>query len=111
MSTMRFGALVRVSTDGQEKHGESLRTQRSHIERDVELLGGQIVGWYGGSEHATPGWEKKEIDRLIKDAGMGRFSAIIVAHAAFPVGSGTSVGSSSMRLISSASTSRMPASR
>jgi DNA invertase Pin-like site-specific DNA recombinase len=77
---LRFAALVRVSTEKQEKQGESLHTQQSQNERDVERLGGSIVGWYGGQEHATPGWEKEEVDRLIADAAKGMFDAVIVAY-------------------------------
>ncbi len=74
----RFGALRRVSTEGQDKKGESLHVQKEQIEGAVELLGGQIIEWYGGQEHATAGYEKKEIDRLLADAGRGRFDAVIV---------------------------------
>jgi site-specific DNA recombinase len=81
MAKLRFGALVRVSTEKQEKLGESLRTQRADAERNVKDMGGTIVGWYGGQEHATPGHEKKEVDRLIHDATKGKFDAVIVAHA------------------------------
>jgi DNA invertase Pin-like site-specific DNA recombinase len=77
---MKFGALVRVSTERQEKQGESLVVQRKAIERDVAKLGGTIAGWYGGQEHATDGWERKEVDRLIADAGRGKFDAVIVAY-------------------------------
>ena len=65
---LQFAAFARVSTEKQEKTGESLRTQRKEIKEAVDILGGKIVGWYGGQEHATPGYEKKEIDRLLKDA-------------------------------------------
>jgi DNA invertase Pin-like site-specific DNA recombinase len=78
---LRFGALVRVSTDHQEQQGESLRTQRSGITHDIELLGGTAAAWYGGQEHATEGWERKEVDRLIADAGKGLWNAVIVANA------------------------------
>lgn len=78
---LRFGALVRVSTEQQEKTGESLRTQKTDNIQSVKQLGGTIVEWYGGQEHATPGFEKKEIDRLIKDAQENRFDAVIVCHA------------------------------
>jgi DNA invertase Pin-like site-specific DNA recombinase len=77
---LRFAALVRVSTEKQEKQGESLSTQRDSIARDVAPLG-TIAGWYGGQEHATPTWEKKEVDRLIRDAQKGLFNAVIVAYA------------------------------
>jgi site-specific DNA recombinase len=76
---LRFGALIRVSTEGQttEKRKESLPVQRANITQDVESLGGKIVEWYGGQEHATPGYEKKEIDRLLADAAKGKFDAFI----------------------------------
>ena len=47
----------------------------------MERLGGRIVEWYGGQEHGTAGYEKKEVDRLIADAGRGRFDAVIVTDA------------------------------
>jgi DNA invertase Pin-like site-specific DNA recombinase len=78
---IRFGALVRVSTEKQEQQGESLNTQRQSVERDVARLDGTVAGWYGGQEHATPGWEKKEVDRLIADAAKGKFDAVMVAYA------------------------------
>ena len=59
---LRFTALVRVSTEKQEQQGESLRLQRKNNTRDVERLGGRVVAWYGGQEHATAGWERKETD-------------------------------------------------
>lgn len=80
---LRFAALRRVSTEQQEKMGESLRTQTADIEEVViGSLGGEIVGWYGGQEHATPGYEKKEVQRLLQDAAKEpkRFDAVIVAH-------------------------------
>lgn len=77
---IRFAALVRVSTEKQEKTGESLLTQKTQIEEAVKHLGGTVAGWYGGQEHATPGWEKREIDRLIGDARQGIFEAVIVTN-------------------------------
>src|SRR5262249_17190786 len=68
MTGLRFAGLIRVSGEKQEKKGESLATQRASNARDVVDLGGTIVEVYGGQEHATPGWEKKEVDRLIRDA-------------------------------------------
>ncbi len=78
---LRFAALVRVSTEKQEKQGESLRTQRASNERDVKSLGGTIVDWYGRQEHATPGYEKAEVERLLRDAKRKKFDAVIVAYA------------------------------
>jgi DNA invertase Pin-like site-specific DNA recombinase len=79
-SKLRFAALCRVSTEKQEKEGESLRTQKTEIEKAVKQLG-TIVEWYGGQEHATPGYEKKEIDRLLNDALKKKFDAVIVSDA------------------------------
>jgi DNA invertase Pin-like site-specific DNA recombinase len=78
-SELRFAALIRVSTEQQEKQGESLLVQKESITEIVyDDLGGKIVGWYGGQEHATPGWEKKEVDRLLRDAEKRKFNAVIV---------------------------------
>jgi DNA invertase Pin-like site-specific DNA recombinase len=77
---LRFAALPRVSTVRQEQQGESLRTQRADIERDVARLGGSIVVWYGGQEHGTPGWEKQQLGRLLRDATKGKFDALMVTH-------------------------------
>lgn len=82
-SKLSFAALIRVSTEQQEKTGESLRTQKTDIEKYVKELGGSIVKWYGGQEHATPGYEKKEIDQLLRDAQKmpKSFDAVIVTDA------------------------------
>jgi site-specific DNA recombinase len=91
--TLRFAALRRVSTEQQEKEGNSLATQTTQIEQAVASIAeninatekirvvGKIVGWYGGQEHATPGHEKKEITRLLADAKEGKFDAVIVTDA------------------------------
>ena len=78
---LRFAALRRVSTERQAKRGESLKTQTNQIESAVKSLGGSIVGWYGGQEHATPNYEHHEVERLLIDATEGRFDAVIVSHA------------------------------
>jgi site-specific DNA recombinase len=77
---LRFAALIRVSTEKQAKQGQSLATQKKELVDAVPRHGGNIVEWYGGQEHATEGWEKKEVERLLGDAAKGRFDAIIVAH-------------------------------
>jgi DNA invertase Pin-like site-specific DNA recombinase len=77
---LRFANLIRVSTEKQKKKGESLRVQMDSNTQDVEHLGGTIVETYGGQEHATPGWEKAEIDRLLADAAKGKFDALIVSR-------------------------------
>jgi DNA invertase Pin-like site-specific DNA recombinase len=79
---LRFAALIRVSTEKQKQQGESLRVQKQRVESDVLLTSpnSKIVEWYGGQEHATPGWEKGEFDRLLRDAGRGIFDAVIIAY-------------------------------
>jgi site-specific DNA recombinase len=77
---LRFAALIRVSTKEQAQFGESLRTQKADIEADVKSLGGKVVEWYGGQEHATPGHSTTEVDRLLADAAKHKFDAMIVAH-------------------------------
>jgi site-specific DNA recombinase len=75
---LRFANLIRVSTERQEKKGESLRTQTKHNGRDLERLGAGRVEVYGGQEHATEGWERAEFDRLLADARKGKLDAMIV---------------------------------
>lgn len=77
---LRFASLIRVSGEKQEKEGESLRTQTADNIRCVESLDGKIVETYGGQEHATPGYEKKEVNRLLHDATLKKFDAVIVAN-------------------------------
>src|SRR5262245_24872615 len=78
---LRFASLVRVSTEAQERQGESLRVQTAANERDVARLGGVIVARYGGVEHGSVGFEKKELDRLLSDAARHKFDAVAVAFA------------------------------
>ncbi len=40
---LRFAPLVRVSTEQQEKMGESLKTQKAQIEQAVKALGGVLI--------------------------------------------------------------------
>lgn len=79
---LRFAALIRVSTERQEKQGESLRTQRKQITDAVTSLGGIITEWYGGQEHATNNFEHAEVDRLLDDAAEEPrpFDCIVVTH-------------------------------
>jgi DNA invertase Pin-like site-specific DNA recombinase len=46
-------------------------------------MGGQIVRRYAGQEHATAGWERQQLDKLLADAAQDRkpFDAVIVADA------------------------------
>jgi len=80
---LRFAALCRVSTEKQKKRGESLAVQKSQIQEAVKTLGGTVVSWYGGQEHATEGFEKAEIDRLLTAAQKEscQFNAFICNHA------------------------------
>jgi DNA invertase Pin-like site-specific DNA recombinase len=79
---LRFGAMTRVSTEAQARRGSSLALQREQLARDADLLGGEVTCWYGGTaEHATEGWERKELRRLIADAKRGLWDAVMVAHA------------------------------
>jgi site-specific DNA recombinase len=79
---LRFGALIRVSTEKQAKQGESLRTQERQIQEAVAQLGGTITKRFAGQEHATAGWEREQLDRLLADATSPRkpFDAVIVVH-------------------------------
>ena len=81
---LRFAPLVRVSTEKQEKQGESLNTQKKQIQEYVKTLTGVIpkVCWkYSGQEHATPDQERQNLDRLLEDSGKGLFDAVMVCDA------------------------------
>lgn len=81
---LRFAPLIRVSTEQQEKKGESLRTQKEQILSYVKRLGGIIPDscWqYSGQEHATPGQDRQLLDKLLEDSSKNIFDAIIVCDA------------------------------
>jgi len=81
---LRFAPLIRVSTEAQEKRGESLRTQKKQIHEYVRMLGGKVTDrcWrYTGQEHATPGQERKKLEQLLNDSATGLFDAVIVCDA------------------------------
>jgi DNA invertase Pin-like site-specific DNA recombinase len=70
-----------VSTEKQEKQGESLNTQTRQIIQYVDFLHGIIPDncWkYKGQEHATPGQERSLLEQLLKDSDKGLFDAVIV---------------------------------
>jgi len=78
---LRFAPLARISTESQQKQGESLRTQKSQITEVVKSLGGVLIPdcWkYSGQEHSTPQFERQRFDQLLKDASKGLFDAVIV---------------------------------
>lgn len=76
---LRFAPLIRVSTERQERKGESLATQRKQLEAAIKSLNGTIYKWYAGQEHATPDHERKILDELMADAQADRFDAVMVA--------------------------------
>ncbi len=79
---MRFCPLIRVSTEAQEKKGESLKTQKKQIIQAVEILKGIIPKhcWkYSGQEHATPQMDRQKLDMLLEYANKDIFDAIVVA--------------------------------
>lgn len=78
MEKLKFGALVRVSTEKQASRGESLRTQTKQLTEMVKLAGGIVVEWYSGQEHATPLQERQIFDRLLQDCEAKKFDAVIV---------------------------------
>ncbi len=77
MARLRFGALVRVSTTGQEDRGESLRTQRGQIESFVRRVNGTVVKWYTGQEHSWNTSDRPILNQLLADARDGQFDAVI----------------------------------
>ncbi len=86
MKQLRFAPIVRVSTEKQEKQGESLETQKKQIIRYVEQLGGVIPDscWrYSGQEHATAQFqfERAKLELLLNDASRGFFDAVIICNA------------------------------
>ncbi len=81
MSKLRFCPLIRVSTESQEKKGESLATQKSQIISYVKTLDGEIPAdcWeYVGQESATPEKERQLFKKLMQDSEKGKFDAVIV---------------------------------
>lgn len=75
---IRFAALIRVSTEQQEKQGESLKVQKKQLAENIDRLGGVVTSNYGGAEHGTEGYEKRELDRLLSDAAKNKFDAVMV---------------------------------
>ncbi len=76
---LRIGGYIRVSEVEQRDKGKSLATQRTRIEAAAAQIGGQIVDWYGGQEHATPGHERDEFERMLRDIAGGRINAACAA--------------------------------
>jgi DNA invertase Pin-like site-specific DNA recombinase len=78
---MKFAPLIRVSTEKQERQGESLSTQRKQLENAITALNGTIYKWFAGQEHSTPENERLILERLIHDAKAHKFDAVMVADA------------------------------
>lgn len=85
MEQLRFAPIIRVSTETQEKQGESLKVQTAQINHYViDVLKGTIPDYcwqYSGQEHATPGQERQKLQRLLDDSDKGLFDAVIVCDA------------------------------
>lgn len=80
---LRFALLIRVSTEKQEKRGESLRTQERDLTAAVERLGGKIAKIYKGQESGMSGHERELFQQLLKDAARKprQFDAVMVHDA------------------------------
>ncbi|MCF8307424.1 MAG: BREX-1 system adenine-specific DNA-methyltransferase PglX [Bacteroidales bacterium] len=84
MAQLRFAPIIRVSTEGQQTKGESLKTQTEQIKQYVRALNGVIPEhcWqYTGQEHATPEYERKKMEKLLQDSNKDLFDAVIVTDA------------------------------
>ncbi len=78
---LRFAPLIRVSTESQERRGQSLQVQKDTLTKAVETLQGVIPDdcWeYSGQEHATSDYERKKFTKLLNDCSRDKFDAIIV---------------------------------
>jgi DNA invertase Pin-like site-specific DNA recombinase len=81
MKQLKFACLVRVSTEKQERRGESLSTQRKQLEAAVKALNGTVYKWYAGQEHSTPDHERKILDELMADAQANKFDCVMAVDA------------------------------
>jgi len=82
MKPLRFAPMIRVSTERQDKQGESLLTQKTQIKQHVKFMKGVIPGYcwkYVGQEHSTPDYERNLLDQLLEDSEKDLFDAVIVA--------------------------------
>jgi len=84
MNKLRFAPIIRVSTEKQQKKGESLETQKKQIISYVKNLDGIIPDncWkYTGQEHATAQFERQKLNQLLSDSDKNKFDAVIVCDA------------------------------
>jgi site-specific DNA recombinase len=78
---LRFAPLIRVSSEAQERKGESLKVQKDEIEKAVNMAGGTIPEYcwsYSGQESATSDQERRKLDALLNDSSKDLFDAVIV---------------------------------
>lgn len=81
---LRFAPIIRVSTEQQKDRRTSLTVQRKQITQYVKMMDCTVPPdcWkYSGQEHATPEYERKKLDELLRDATKDKFDAVIVADA------------------------------
>jgi len=77
---LRFCPIVRVSTEKQERKGQSLETQKSEIKQYVKFLGGVIPPecWqFSGQEHATGIEEREKLDKILMASDKNMFDATV----------------------------------
>ena len=80
---LRFAILCRVSTEPQaDAKKVSLANQEKQTKAAVEALGGTVTREYKGNQHATPGYERDMVERLLADARRKNkpFDAVMVAE-------------------------------
>lgn len=76
---LRVAIFARVSTEGQEKDGQSLEVQVMTLRNCVEVLNGTVVKEYVGSESATSGDKKRPIlDEILNDARNKEFECLMI---------------------------------
>lgn len=74
---MKIALLIRVSTEKQEKQGESLANQEAVLRENINRLNADCLP-YIGQEHATVDSNRQQLDKLMEDAKAGKFQAIMV---------------------------------
>ncbi|MGB5051333.1 MAG: recombinase family protein, partial [Caldilineaceae bacterium] len=77
-TALRFAILCRVSTESQEKEGQSLEVQQKTLRECVDMIGGIIIKEYIGQEHGTKGHERPILDEMIVDARKKEFDALMI---------------------------------
>lgn len=75
---MRFAILARVSTEGQEKDGQSLEVQQKTLRRCVEQLNGTVVKEYVGQESAMGTKTRDIFTEMLVDCSLNLFDAVMV---------------------------------